>query len=657
MTFDITILISTFVINFILGVFILFRRWRNLTNRVFGILVILTSIWVLSIAFFWLAPSTEVALVWSKIAYFTASYLPVFLLYFSILFPKKIFELDKVKSFIILLPGIAFSLLTLINLVVKDIVLDMGILTVRGGIFYTYFIIYSISYLVITFILLIKKYRKYTGIPKVQLKLVFVGIFVTVIVSIITNLILPAFNISDLGSLGPFSTIIMVLFMFYAISRYRLMDVRLVIVRSLAFGSIVLVITGLFAALSATIGRFLEEFWGTKSDLIVGLVVAFLIAIAYSPLKHLIERATNKFLFKKTYDPDMLISQMSDISTSILDITNMLTLMSKALEVTMHPEKIAFALLDKGGKLQISYEQGFGKQIFEFTKGKEKILPTYFKDSREVYAIEELKTAYEQGEYQPKNIKLMYALYEMDVALIVPLFTKDKLIGLIAIGNKKSGDLYNKQDLHVLDIISGQAAVGIENALLYLEQKQFGIKLEKTVKDRTAELRVANKKLTHLDEAKSEFISIASHQLRTPLTVIKGYISMILEGSFGKTTKVVKDNLTKVYASNERLIGLVEDLLNISRIESGRQEYNFQPVNIVEQAQVVYEELVQKAKDKGLKLIFEKPKKALPKIVADADKLHEVMINFVDNSTKYTKKGQSVKAIYLRNFLVLKVVS
>ena len=96
------------------------------------------------------------------------------------------------------------------------------------------------------------------------------------------------------------------------------------------------------------------------------------------------------------------------------------------------------------------------------------------------------------------------------------------------------------------------------------------VRTRQKLEELTIKLRNANEDLKKLDAAKSEFISIASHQLRTPLSIIKGYISVIIEGDTGKITSEQEDYLRKVYASNEKLIMLVNDLLDLSRIESGR---------------------------------------------------------------------------------------
>lgn len=152
-------------------------------------------------------------------------------------------------------------------------------------------------------------------------------------------------------------------------------------------------------------------------------------------------------------------------------------------------------------------------------------------------------------------------------------------------------------------------------------------------------LALANERLKELDTAKSEFISIASHQLRTPLTAIKGYLSLILEGSYGKVEPAVGDVLNKVYLVNSRLTQLVEDLLNISRIESGRIQYSFEPAQLEPIVAELVDMFALSAKEKNLTLQIKLPKAPLPKITLDANKIKESVSNLIDNALKYTKEG------------------
>ena len=157
---------------------------------------------------------------------------------------------------------------------------------------------------------------------------------------------------------------------------------------------------------------------------------------------------------------------------------------------------------------------------------------------------------------------------------------------------------------------------------------------------RRIELQRLYREVERLNKTKSEFISIASHQLRTPLTAIKGYISMVMEGSYGKLSENQTRPLENVYQSNERLIRLVNDLLSVSRIESGKIKIESEETSIGDLVSSITEELKPTTGRKGINLIFERSEVALPKISVDKLKLRQVIINLIDNAIRYTSKGE-----------------
>lgn len=155
----------------------------------------------------------------------------------------------------------------------------------------------------------------------------------------------------------------------------------------------------------------------------------------------------------------------------------------------------------------------------------------------------------------------------------------------------------------------------------------------------TKQLEDANEKLKALDKARSEFITIASHQLRTPPATIKWYLSSVLDGDYGKLKPEQKEILEKTNRTNNSLISLVDDMLNVSRIERGKMEFLFQPANLLDLVKVTFEQLEPIAKEKGLNLTLKKPKGKFPEIMADKEKVRQVMNNLIDNAIKYTKAG------------------
>ena len=171
--------------------------------------------------------------------------------------------------------------------------------------------------------------------------------------------------------------------------------------------------------------------------------------------------------------------------------------------------------------------------------------------------------------------------------------------------------------------------------LIFLIFLYFGYLLIKSV---IREIQ-RRQEIEKIDKAKSEFISIASHQLRTPLTAIKGYISMILEGTYGQLAEKQARPLENVYQSNERLIKLVNDLLNLSRLDVGKIEFSPELISLEEMVSDIVEELRINAEKKGLYMKMIKSLEPLPKIMVDQDKLRQVILNIVDNAIKYTKEG------------------
>jgi signal transduction histidine kinase len=152
-------------------------------------------------------------------------------------------------------------------------------------------------------------------------------------------------------------------------------------------------------------------------------------------------------------------------------------------------------------------------------------------------------------------------------------------------------------------------------------------------------LEVANERLKELDKMKSEFVSIASHQLRGPITSIRGYASMLVEGSYGKLPERAKEVLEKLVESSKFMALSIEDYLNVSRIEAGNMKYELSDFNLREIAEKVVDEMRPVAMKKGLVLVYRSDTNGSNMVHADIGKTRQVIMNLIDNSIKYTPKG------------------
>lgn len=174
---------------------------------------------------------------------------------------------------------------------------------------------------------------------------------------------------------------------------------------------------------------------------------------------------------------------------------------------------------------------------------------------------------------------------------------------------------------------------------LLIKSVRKEVKQRQEIERLAKNLEQANKRLKILDQMKSEFVSIASHQLRSPLTSIRGYASMLLEGSYGKLTDKAKQAVEKIEESSRFMSLSVEDYLNVSRIQSGNMKYEKSDFNLKDLAFSLVDEMRREALRKGLVLTASSDIDSKGIVNADIGKTRQILQNLIDNSMKYTPKG------------------
>lgn len=618
----------TGLIAFFFGIVVLIKNKKNVINQTLFLLTLATAWWAFSY-WRWLSvyDNRELALFWTRLLSIGSVLIPLFYFHWIVsllkLNQKKI-KLIILSYFVVLL----FLFFSFSPLFVKEVtpILHFAFWPKAGPLYSLYLFFVYFGLVFYSIYLLLKHYKQSKGLKRVQIKYVLLG-------SILgfgggaTNFFL-WYGI-DILPLGNVLVVSYPILFSYSIVVHRLMDIKFVLRRSFVY--LASLSTILIFAISAQYAfeRFFMEIsvWAEFAILILSVSAFPIISKAYY-------RLANKYFFTSLYDSQKVIMDLSDNLRSTLELKKIYKFISDTFLNSFHAKSSAvFLYNEKSGKYAAEHNRGFNlrkKRKLAALKQLRKLSIT----QNESIIIEELR----HSSYK-KYKAAINMLDGLGIEILTPLNIKDKNIGFIALGRKESADIYNNEDLQVLKIIGAQAAIAVENAILYEEAKKFNIKLKKEIRQATAELRAANINLKRLDVAKSEFISIASHQLRTPLTVIKGYISMVLEGTFGKLNQEEFDSLKKAYESNERLIKLVENLLNISRVESGRLKFDFLEARLEKIAGNVVEELSAEARAKGLALNYQQPSKPLPKITLDEGKIRQVILNLIDNSIKYTKKG------------------
>jgi signal transduction histidine kinase len=241
--------------------------------------------------------------------------------------------------------------------------------------------------------------------------------------------------------------------------------------------------------------------------------------------------------------------------------------------------------------------------------------------------------------------KLQHLLSDNGIGIVKALRSSaatDGPTAYLVLGAKKSGNIYSQSDKQIIDIIGDELVIAIQNALRFEEIQGFAATLQAKVNEATAKLKRTNEQLKEMDDTKDEFISMASHQLRTPLTSVKGYLSMVLEGDAGKITDQQAELLGQAFASSQRMVYLIADLLNVSRLKTGKFVIDAAPTNLAEMVESEIAQLREQAKSKNLKLIYHKPAD-FPEVMLDETKIRQVIMNFADNAIYYTPSGGSIK--------------
>ncbi|MDD5291108.1 MAG: histidine kinase dimerization/phospho-acceptor domain-containing protein, partial [Patescibacteria group bacterium] len=629
MDFTIFLPLLSALLVFFLGVLVLRQGLKKRINFTFALFAFAITIWMFGTFMMFLKKDNPADVIfWDKFVYVGVVFIPAIMFHFGLALTESRVIRGKFLLVLGYLTSFIFLLLIPGELFVKGAFIYKWGAHSQAQVFHHIFLGYFFVYILLWFIIVYKYYRlSISSIERERTKYCFLAFIILATFGSLGYL--PAYGIG----IYPFayvSGVIFTIILAYAIIVHRLMDIKLVMRRySVYLASLSSVI------ILATVVKYVLIIYFVEVSLWTDFIILTLAILAFPKIKDYFYRLGNKYFFSSLYDSREVIADISDKLRTTLEVRRIYDFIYESLNNALHFK--TFGILgysEKEGYYLTQYNKGFslaGQK--KFLENEE--LHKMFISRNEAIVVEEIKHSY----YNRETKETIDLLESLKVDVLVPLNVKDKTIGLMSLGAKESGDMYNDEDLKVLKVVSAQAAIAIENALLYEETLNFTVKLKKEVAKATHDLKIANEELKKLDEAKSDFISIASHQLRTPLTVIKGYISMMLEGNFGELTPPERDSLEKVYESGERLIRLVENLLNISRIESGRLQFNYELMSLEEIIDSVIGELSGPVKKKGLRLDYKKPDEPLPKLKIDEEKIRQVVMNLIDNAVKYTKRG------------------
>ena len=624
--------------SLLLAVIVLSGQKKVALRWPFACFAFAMGLWSICISLFLITTDPSWALVFALVYYASALLLVYGFLLFSLVFAEK-GTLDKYKK------RWAVVLAVPILLVLTDVIRPNGLIegvTVgsMGGnvvslaadtyfIYSIVFILYGLAALVllVTKSLQARKTKRMSRETK-QLHLITVVMSICLPAGALFNLMLPLVGNYYFIMIGPLFALPIVVVIFYAIMKYSLFDIRLALVRSAAYLLSLVTLGVIYFILAVFVSQlfFGEAFVAEYSIINFGL--AIIVAFTFQPLRSFFDMVTNRIFYQGVYNSDEFFARLTRKLTSTTDLRGLLERAAYEIGDTLKAEQ-AFFFVYCSDNRHISTGTRHHKR-----------LPVH-----DIQMLDEYISRHGDGLLVAEAFTSDHAMSRLmrshKIALLLPLIGAENTIGYMCLGERRSGE-YSRRDIKVLATVTDELIIAIQNALSVQEVKELNATLQQRIDEATKELRHSNAQLQRLDEAKDEFVSMASHQLRTPLTSVKGYIDMVLEGDAGKISDMQKHLLGEAFTSSERMVHLINDFLNVSRLQTGKFMIDRRAIDLAKVVAQEVDSLRTTAKQRKLTLQYKEPSK-FPTLYLDEGKVRQVVMNFIDNAMYYSKMETVIK--------------
>ena len=622
------------VMNLVLGLVVLRADSKSATNRLFAGFILSVLAWLATNAVADASATASLVTIWTKITMASAASISWLLLMFTSVFPTN----EKLSRKTIILLTIPYVLVALLSLftdqVIKSAVSVDNVTQVTFGNLIILYAAFLLVYACSSVWILIRKFKHSTGIARAQIAYFLLGLTLFIVSALTTNLILPVvFQVFYLTPFGSLTTGFLLGFTAYAIVKHGLFNIK-VILAQIAVVSLVLV-NGIQLFESDSVGNLALRSAGFI--LVAGFGYLFVRSVVNEvrrreQIEILAQEKTKALAELEQRNKNLAtLQQISDI---VLNENDTKAMTQKILdELPKQLDSCVGGLLSiaKDGKLTAYAitQNNMAKKVISMIGGS---LEKYnFPIKKEYNRIHEAlvdKKSIDSDSLtdfiSPPIPKAVAASIQTLIGAkhveVFPLYAGGEPLGVMLFVFNRPGAEVHDKNYAIAKAISDDLSLAVQRAQAF------------------EQLKAANEYLAQLDKMKDEFISMASHELNTPLAAIEGYLSMILDEGMGKIDKQSRTYLNRAYASSKRLAELILDLLNVSRIEQGRLKMKYEQIAIAEMVESVIHELQIKADGKKIYLKMDITKD-LPKIWCDPDRIREVIVNLTGNAIKFTDKG------------------
>jgi len=569
-------LIATSIINLLLGIFVL--RTNKPTNKFFFLISSCLSIWVFIFALLVIANDDSTALLRIRQLNLATIFVPALFLQFSKYFPENTYKPNWLDFFLFAIPCSIITSFSFSENYIRSASIQNWGVDFSYGYLYFIFFIYFFSYMTAGLIILIKKYKALDKSSKLQLTYIFTGTAITFLISIVIDSILPLFGCRWLTPIGPISTISVIGFTAYAITKTELMDIRVAISRSAAYGTVGILLVASFMILNYfqmpmllvfTINTLLCLFWVFYAE----------------RLRNLIQTPIEEKWITGWYNSDNLINSIAQSLIPIMEKEKAFEIITDTLKNTI---KIKNAKIINAVELTID-----GDNISDVTPYDK--LP---QDMKEIF-------------------------HEYDGGVFIPLRSSEGFEGYIMLGQKKSEDPYNKTDYTLFKTIMIQTLAILDRIRPYEQIKR--------------EIDTTQKKLFETEKMLSRSARLASlgtltagvtHEIRNPLGVIRMGINLLAKEP--RDVKYLQEWQDLHIKHVDRIADIIDKMLHLSRAKEAVNKV-FNVNDLIKQ----YIIGIVSSKNANISTDLN----PVPNISAIEDDLHQILVNLTSNAIKAMPNG------------------
>jgi len=607
-------------IMLLLGSAALRKDYKSLIHRSFFLFSVATVLWMVSLyaGFAYVMIDDHKAVLFFRLAFFFPVFIVTALALFFYSYPKITFKPSVSLKYILILGTLFLLIISLTGLVFESIVIENGVYVADelGSLYLVYTVLYQV-YLLFIFFLIFKQIKNTSGNERKKVLISGIGFSVFWILVTSTNLVLPIFDIYIFQVEAVSFSLFFLIPTFYAMQKYRFFNLTST---SLNLMRIVLLVSSVGVTIFV-INTGLDTFFPGRNNMFQDILILGVGSFTYIQLSKLF--------------PELITASFRQFRNRLLELRTKLYTCNTYLELQK--------LLDHHFELQLNIPNA--KVYLLRDKAIEIDIPVYTRDTftnilitKDVLIAEELQLNKESVKTQ----KILFdTLQKLNTAVVIPLFAEGNLIGFFTLGPKEKDESYSQEEINELLKIKPNLEITFMNILLRNNLQEENDLMKEIVREKTHELKKQMAKVQNLLRQQSDFIAVAAHEFRTPLSIALFQLEDTIE-SYEHLPEVLSEMKT-VEGSLDNLKELIQRLFTIQQYDLEKITLDTIEVDILDFLKKLFKELTPLMREKAFEFVFESTIKSKILLKIDQGQMRQVLHNLLTNASKFTpEKGKII---------------